>query len=130
MSGAGHELRGPRSNGFEPRVIELPRHDEFSFGRRGVEVLAISAAVLMLAVHLRPRAQDARARMVAAGRLRRRRVGGRFRLGPRSLDGRHLGPGNAPLDRPAGCFGRSACITSIPTTSRADGSSTSTAMSR
>ena len=39
-------------NGSEPRVIELPRHDEFSFGRRGVEVLAISAAVLMLAVHL------------------------------------------------------------------------------
>jgi plasmanylethanolamine desaturase len=36
--------------GSEPRLRELPRHDEFSLGRRAAEVLAIATAVLLLAV--------------------------------------------------------------------------------
>jgi hypothetical protein len=43
------DVREARSEGFEASNGELPRHDEFSLGRRVVEVLGVSAALLLLA---------------------------------------------------------------------------------
>jgi plasmanylethanolamine desaturase len=50
MSLASREVGEAWWNGPGPRVSELPRHDDFSLGRRAAEVLAVSMAVLLLAV--------------------------------------------------------------------------------
>jgi hypothetical protein len=51
MSVASQDDREARWKGSEPRPRELPRHDDFSLGRRAAEVLVISTAVPLLAVH-------------------------------------------------------------------------------
>ena len=92
MSVASQDIREALSKGSEPALRERPRHDEFSLGRRAAEVLAISAAVLLLAVQfvrvLRMPAHEWWLPVVFVVGA----VLGRFRLGPRSLGGRYLGP--------------------------------------
>jgi plasmanylethanolamine desaturase len=52
MSEASQDFSGACLTGVEAPKAELPRHDEFSLGRRAIEVASISTAGLLLAVHL------------------------------------------------------------------------------
>jgi ubiquitin-conjugating enzyme E2 variant len=52
MTEASRDDREAHSNGFEPSVRGLPRHDDSSLGRRVAEAVSISAAVVLLSFHL------------------------------------------------------------------------------
>lgn len=52
MLAAHDNVRAARAAGLERRAADLPRHDEFSVGRRVAEFAGIAAAILLLAVHL------------------------------------------------------------------------------